>query len=89
MEERFFMGLYICTCHFLTCVKGLGAINVMTKSLIRYFRQVPKSHVVAQILISMEMDKLSLNMRYQQCGICDQQRLRPACAYEQSDQSLC
>ena len=28
-------------------------------------------------------------MRFQQCGMCDQQRLRPACAYAQSDQSLC
>ena len=26
---------------------------------------------------------------YKQCGRCDQQRLRPACAYAQSDQSLC
>ena len=26
---------------------------------------------------------------FQQCGVCDQQRLRPACAYTQSDQSLC
>ena len=26
---------------------------------------------------------------FQQCGICDQQRLRPACAYAQSDQSHC
>ena len=25
----------------------------------------------------------------QQCGMCDQQRLRSACAYAQSDQSLC
>ena len=25
----------------------------------------------------------------QQFGMCDQQRLRPACAYAQSDQSLC
>ena len=23
------------------------------------------------------------------CGMCDQRRLRPACAYAQSDQSLC
>ena len=28
-------------------------------------------------------------MRFQQCGMCDQLRLRPACAYAQSDQSLC
>ena len=26
---------------------------------------------------------------FQQCGICDQQSLRPACAYAQTDQSLC
>ena len=32
---------------------------------------------------------LSRNMRFQQCGMCNQQRLRPACAYAQSDQSLC
>ena len=26
---------------------------------------------------------------YQQCGMCDQQSLRSACTYAQSDQSLC
>ena len=26
---------------------------------------------------------------FKQCGMCDQQRLRPACAYAQADQSLC
>ena len=26
---------------------------------------------------------------FQQCGMCDQQRLGPACVYAQSDQSLC
>ena len=26
---------------------------------------------------------------FQQCGMCDQQNLRSACAYAQSDQSLC
>ena len=26
---------------------------------------------------------------FQQCGMCDQQRLRPACTYVQSDQSIC
>ena len=28
-------------------------------------------------------------MRFPQCGMCDQQRFRPACAYAQHDQSLC
>ena len=26
---------------------------------------------------------------FQQCGMCDKQRLRPSSAYAQSDQSLC
>ena len=32
---------------------------------------------------------MSRDMDFQQCGMCDQQRLRPAWAYAQSDQSLC
>ena len=34
---------------------------------------------------------LSINepQHFQQCGMCDQQKLRPACAYAQSDQNLC
>ena len=28
-------------------------------------------------------------MIFQQCGMCDQQILRPDCSYAQSDQSLC
>ena len=28
-------------------------------------------------------------MRFPKCGMCDQQSLRSACAYAQSDQSLC
>ena len=31
---------------------------------------------------------MSQCMRFQQCGMCDQQSLRSACAYTQSDQSL-
>ena len=30
-----------------------------------------------------------MTLDFQQCGMCDPQRLRPACAYAQSDQSLC
>ena len=32
---------------------------------------------------------MSQCMRFPKCGMCDQQGLRPACAYAQSDQSLC
>ena len=31
----------------------------------------------------------AVTLDFQQCGMCDPQRLRPACAYVQSDQSLC
>ena len=30
-----------------------------------------------------------MTLDVQQCGMCDPQRLRPACAYAQSDQNLC
>ena len=32
---------------------------------------------------------MSRDIDFQQCGMCDQQRLRSACAYAQADQSLC
>ena len=32
---------------------------------------------------------LAIAWDFQQCGMCNQQRLRSACAYAQSDQSLC
>ena len=31
----------------------------------------------------------AVTLDFQQCGMCDQQRLRPACSNTQSDQSLC
>ena len=40
-------------------------------------------------LPSMQRDKLSRDMKFPTCGICDQQSLRPAYAYVQSDQRLC
>ena len=33
--------------------------------------------------------KWAMTLDFQQCGMWDQRRLRPACAYAQSDQSLC
>ena len=32
---------------------------------------------------------LAATLDFQQCGMFDQQRLRPACAYAQADQRLC
>ena len=48
-----------------------------------------------QFLINLERSCLNVYYKwasawhFQQCGMFDQQRLRPACAYTQSDQSLC
>ena len=36
-----------------------------------------------------QKSKWAMTWDFQQCGMCDQQRLRPAWAYAQSDQSLC
>ena len=40
--------------------------------------------------LSFAFDAFAYNIyEFQQCGMCDQQRLRPAYPYAQSDQSLC
>ena len=39
-------------------------------------------------LVIIREDILPVTWDFQQCGMCAQQRLRPACAYPQSDQSL-
>ena len=42
------------------------------------------------VRISVEnIVKWAMIWDFQQCSMCDQQRLRPACAYAQTDQSLC
>ena len=40
-------------------------------------------------LLSTKRAKWALTWDFQQCGMYDQQWLRPTCAYAQSDQSLC
>ena len=47
------------------------------------------SHIHVLRLKDKISDFAAQNRDFQQCGICDQQRLRPACTYTQSDQSLC
>ena len=39
--------------------------------------------------INLSQYEMSATLDFQQCGMCDQQRLRPACAYAQSDQRPC
>ena len=40
-------------------------------------------------LFCSKQDNLAVTWDFQQCGMCEQQRLRPACAYAQSVQILC
>ena len=35
------------------------------------------------------VNKWAMTWDFQQCGMCDQQMLKPACAYAKTDQSLC
>ena len=46
-------------------------------------------HKIFIILLPINLNMWAATCDFQQCGMCDQQRLRPACAYAQSDQSLC
>ena len=41
------------------------------------------------MIIESRLDIWAATWDFQQCGMCDQQMLRPACAYAQSVQSLC
>ena len=45
--------------------------------------------MVFVIMSTRENIRLIARTPLQQCGICDQQSIRSACAYAQSDQSLC
>ena len=48
------------------------------------------TQILALILICPDVnDKWASAWDFQQYGMCDQQSLRSACAYAQSDQSLC
>ena len=83
--------------------RSLSLLNKSALQFIwRHIRYVSNSHVLFHLLgivcLSMSVCGLLRVLKknnwastwdFQQCGMCDQQRLRPACAYTQSDQSLC
>ena len=50
-----------------------------------------KAHILEQTSFKLlwGIDKGAATWDFQQCGMCDQHSLRSACAYTQSDQSLC
>ena len=50
-------------------------------------QSVAVDHRVIDFSVGKQYEQVAWD--FQQCGMCDQQRLRSACAYAQSDQSLC
>ena len=48
-----------------------------------------KATVMLNFWADKKANKWATTWDFQQCGLCDQQSLRSACTYTQSDQSLC
>ena len=66
--------------------------NVQTLSVItaNSGASVPTGHSSRSVYFSSYITYIwAVIWNFQQCGMCDQQWLRPACAYAQTDQSLC
>ena len=59
--------------------------------------KIARSYCFFRLTMVFESSSVDFGMNYnwasawdfQQCGMCDQQSIRSACAYAQSDQSLC
>ena len=95
------MGAKLLTEHNLEflCLKG-GCTGSSESTLVK-MPHCWKSHVTAQITatyihskgqrdVIQPLNQIWASARdFQQLGMCDQQSLRSACAYAQSDQSLC
>ena len=67
-------------------------LPVWTLPKVRYTTTVIGIAVITCMQFHMCVKKLyiwAMAWDFQQCGMCDQQRLRPACAYAQTGQSLC
>ena len=58
-------------------------------TLYRYYQIVPLPAVKYVLLFACLYEKWASAWDFQQCVMCDQQSLWSACAYAQSDQSLC
>ena len=84
-------------CHFPIGILGQVwylIVSIPDLCTLTYFakrRDLPSDHSDRQgtIFSIHPTNKWATTWDFQQCGICDQQTLRPACAYAQSDQSLC
>ena len=60
--------------------------NVIFMRKLSYYGQ---SNLYPQPRFDFLMNIWAATWDFLPCGMCDQQRLRPACAYAQTDQSLC
>ena len=74
----------LCFCHFPMWCPGSGVVLDCIDSW-----YVPLFYFYNQGMQTFHKNIWAATWDFQQCGMCGQQRLRPACAYSQSDQSLC
>ena len=66
-----------------------ACLNMIITGIIQvYLKKKMGSRAISSIKMYLQL-YMSRDRDFQHCGMCDQQRLRPACAYAQSDQSLC
>ena len=73
-------------------IKNTYSASVSSLSVARWIADLPVDLQVSKLVyntISTSLLEFENENDYQQCGMCDQQMLRSACTYGQSDQSLC
>ena len=75
--------------HYLEILSVKGGCIGWSGSTLVKITHCWKSHVAAQMRTPVWSSIYASEWDFQQCGMCDQQSLRSACAYTQSDQSLC
>ena len=90
---RIYFSVLIILCSFFQRSVGFTAsiacYNLKKKKLInKNTWQVPSFLIFRNIFLSLWYN-WAVTWDFQQCGMCDQQRLRPACTCAQSDQSHC
>ena len=67
----------------------LNYLELFIKSMEQIDFNTMDYFVKNDLIASAKIFKWAVTWDFQQCGMCDQQSLRSACAYVQSYQSLC
>ena len=92
------MSVELLTEHHLEFLSLIGGYRDFSDSTLVKMPHCWKSRVTAHLWMLGRERAIALRAQnagisdwsdFQQCGMCDQQRLRPACSYVQTDQGLC